>query len=148
VRRLLSNSGIEKYGDATFADPTNNKCPIDTHGRIKAAWASIHQPTNAAKYTAGELRTIKARVRGATTLSTRLAPWTTLSPAAAARGRPGAVHQLIGDEGCMVIIRRSSGRREYTKRSQEAEVVSRWRLPRGPHWSGDILACPVIAPAF
>jgi hypothetical protein len=29
--------GIEKYRDATFADPTNNKYPIDTPGRIKAA---------------------------------------------------------------------------------------------------------------
>lgn len=57
--------GVEKYGDATFADPTNNKYPIDTPGRIKAAWAYIHQPTNAAKYTAGELRTIKARIRAA-----------------------------------------------------------------------------------
>jgi hypothetical protein len=57
--------GIEKYGDATFADPTNNKYPIDTPGRIKAAWAYIHQPRNAEKYTAAEVRTIKARVRRA-----------------------------------------------------------------------------------
>jgi hypothetical protein len=33
--------------------------------RIKAAWAYIHQPRNAAKYTAAEVRTIKARVRRA-----------------------------------------------------------------------------------
>jgi hypothetical protein len=57
--------GIEKYGDATFADPTNNKYPIDTPGRIKAAWAYIHQPRNAEKYTVAEVRTIKARIRGA-----------------------------------------------------------------------------------
>ena len=57
--------GIKKYGDATFADPTNNKYPIDTPGRIKAAWAYIHQPLNAEKYTAAEARTIKARVRRA-----------------------------------------------------------------------------------
>jgi uncharacterized protein DUF6582 len=52
-------------GTATFADPTNNKYPIDTPGRIKAAWAYIHQPRNAEKYTAGELRTIRARIRAA-----------------------------------------------------------------------------------
>ena len=57
--------GIEKYGDATFADPVNKKYPIDTPGRIKAAWAYIHQPPNAEKYTAGELRTIRARIRAA-----------------------------------------------------------------------------------
>jgi hypothetical protein len=58
-------AGIEKYGQATFADPVNKKYPIDTPGRIKAAWAYIHQPRNAAKYTAGELRTLRARIRAA-----------------------------------------------------------------------------------
>ena len=57
--------GRRKYGDAVFADPTNRKYPIDTPGRIKAAWAYIHQPSNAAKYTAGERRTIVARIRKA-----------------------------------------------------------------------------------
>ncbi len=59
------SEGIEKYGDARFADPTNKKYPIDTPGRIKAAWAYIHQPRNAAKYTAGERRTIANRIRKA-----------------------------------------------------------------------------------
>ena len=57
--------GLEKYGNAAFADPVNKKYPIDTPGRIKAAWAYIHQPRNAGKYTAAEVRTIKARVRRA-----------------------------------------------------------------------------------
>jgi hypothetical protein len=57
--------GRAKYAHATFADPVNNKYPIDTPGRIKAAWAYIHQPRNAEKYTAGELRTLKARIRRA-----------------------------------------------------------------------------------
>ena len=54
-----------KYGKATFADAVNNKYPIDTPGRIKAAWAYIHQPRNAEKYTKKEAQTIKARVRRA-----------------------------------------------------------------------------------
>ena len=29
--------GLKKYGKATFADPVNNKYPINTPGRIKAA---------------------------------------------------------------------------------------------------------------
>jgi len=57
--------GIRKYGDTTFADPVNKKYPLDTAGRIKAAWAYIHQPSNAEKYKAHEVRTIKSRVRRA-----------------------------------------------------------------------------------
>src|SRR6476661_9885779 len=57
--------GLKKYGKATFADPVNNKYPIDTPGRIKAAWAYVHQPDNAGKYTDEEVRTIKIRIRRA-----------------------------------------------------------------------------------
>jgi hypothetical protein len=57
--------GLEKYGNTTFADPTNKKYPIDTPGRIKAAWAYIHQPRNAAKYTAADRRSIVSRIRKA-----------------------------------------------------------------------------------
>jgi hypothetical protein len=59
------HEGLEKYGKAKFADPVNNKYPIDTPGRIKAAWAYVHQPVNAAKYGAEEVRTIKRRIRNA-----------------------------------------------------------------------------------
>src|SRR4051812_8784795 len=59
------SKGRRKYGDTAFADPTNEKYPIDTPGRIKAAWAYIHQPSNAVKYTAAERRTIQARMRNA-----------------------------------------------------------------------------------
>jgi hypothetical protein len=66
-RRRDSNpaEGRRKYGDTIFADPTNKKYPIDTPGRIKAAWAYIHQPSNAAKYTAPERRLIEGRIRAA-----------------------------------------------------------------------------------
>ena len=53
--------GVKKYGQTRFADPTNKKYPIDTPGRIKAAWAYIHQPSNARKYSAAERRTIIGR---------------------------------------------------------------------------------------
>ena len=59
------SEGLEKYGLTRFADPTNKKYPIDTPGRIKAAWAYIHQPNNAAKYSPGERRTIISRIRKA-----------------------------------------------------------------------------------
>lgn len=57
--------GVQKYGRTSYADPVNKKYPIDTPGRIKAAWAYIHQPRNAGKYTAAEVRTIKSRIRAA-----------------------------------------------------------------------------------
>jgi hypothetical protein len=57
--------GLARYGETRFADPVNKKYPIDTPGRIKAAWAYIHQPSNEAKYPPGERRTIKARIRRA-----------------------------------------------------------------------------------
>ena len=59
------SKGVEKYGNTRFADPTNKKYPIDTPGRIKAAWAYIHQPNNSAKYTAEERRIIRSRIRKA-----------------------------------------------------------------------------------
>ena len=55
--------GVQKYGQTRFADPTNKKYPIDSPGRIKAAWAYIHQPSNARKYSAAERRTIIGRIR-------------------------------------------------------------------------------------
>jgi len=48
-----------------LCDPVNNKYPIDTPGRIRAAWAYIHQPSNRAKYTAAERRTIMSRIKRA-----------------------------------------------------------------------------------
>jgi uncharacterized protein DUF6582 len=59
------SEGLNEYGETTFADPTNKKYPIDTPGRIKAAWAYIHQPSNAEKYPASERRTIIGRIRRA-----------------------------------------------------------------------------------
>jgi len=64
-RDVDPTEGRKKYPKATFADPTNKKYPIDTPGRIKAAWAYIHQPKNAAKYSKSEARTIKSRIRRA-----------------------------------------------------------------------------------
>jgi hypothetical protein len=64
-RDVDPEQGKKKYPKATFADPTNKKYPIDTPGRIKAAWAYIHQPKNAAKYSKAEARTISSRIRRA-----------------------------------------------------------------------------------
>ena len=57
--------GLRKYGATEYADPTNKKYPIDSAGRIKAAWAYIHQSSNARKYSAAERRIIMSRIRKA-----------------------------------------------------------------------------------
>ena len=57
--------GEREYGDVTFADPSNKKYPVDTPEHVRAAWSYIHHKDNAAKYDAGEVATIKDRIRRA-----------------------------------------------------------------------------------
>jgi len=57
--------GEKEYGDVAFADPVNNKYPIDTPEHIRAAWSYIHHNDNAAKYKTDEVETIKKRIRSA-----------------------------------------------------------------------------------
>jgi hypothetical protein len=59
------NEGKREYGDVQFADPTNNKYPIDTPDHIRAAWGYIHHKENAAKYAPDEVETIKRRIQRA-----------------------------------------------------------------------------------
>lgn len=54
--------GEHEYGDVEFADPTNNKYPVDTPAHIKAAWSYIHHKDNAAKYSADDVDKIKQRI--------------------------------------------------------------------------------------
>lgn len=58
-------TGEHKYGDVEFADATNKKYPIDTSEHIRAAWNYINHKDNAAKYDAGEVETIKSRIKKA-----------------------------------------------------------------------------------
>jgi hypothetical protein len=55
--------GEHKYGDVEFADPVNNKYPIDTVQHVRAAWSYINQQDNAAKYNKDDLETIKTRIK-------------------------------------------------------------------------------------
>jgi hypothetical protein len=57
--------GEHEYGDVEFADPTNNKYPIDTPEHIRAAWSYINHADNAAKYTKDEVESIKSRIKRA-----------------------------------------------------------------------------------
>jgi 7-keto-8-aminopelargonate synthetase-like enzyme len=57
--------GLREYGDVQFADPVNHKYPIDTAEHVRAAWSYINHKDNAARYDAGEVKTIKERIRQA-----------------------------------------------------------------------------------
>jgi hypothetical protein len=54
--------GEKEYGDVEFADPVNNKYPIDTAEHLRAAWSYINRKDNAAKYDKDEVETIKDRI--------------------------------------------------------------------------------------
>ncbi|CAN5815291.1 hypothetical protein BH20CHL3_BH20CHL3_05480 [soil metagenome] len=54
--------GAQEYGDVEFADPVNNKYPIDNRKHIRAAWSYINHQDNAAKYDKDEVETIKERI--------------------------------------------------------------------------------------
>jgi hypothetical protein len=60
-----SKRGKHEYGDVSFADPVNNKYPIDSPKHIRAAWSYINHADNAAKYNKSEVRTIKGRIKRA-----------------------------------------------------------------------------------
>lgn len=57
--------GQRKYGDVEFADPVNNKYPIDTEEHIRAAWSYINHKDNAARYDDDDLKTIRKRIKKA-----------------------------------------------------------------------------------
>jgi hypothetical protein len=57
--------GEHEYGDVKFADPTNNKYPVDTPEHIRAAWSYINHAANAAKYSKAEVTKIKGRIKRA-----------------------------------------------------------------------------------
>src|SRR3954471_8235952 len=59
------NEGEHKYGDVEFADPVNNKYPVDTPEHVRAAWSYIHHKDNTAKYDADEVRQIEGRIKRA-----------------------------------------------------------------------------------
>ena len=59
------DEGTREYGDVRFADPTNHKYPIDTEEHVRAAWSYINKKSNAAKYDADEVESIKDRIKRA-----------------------------------------------------------------------------------
>jgi hypothetical protein len=59
------DDGERKYGDVEFADPVNNKYPVNSPERVRAAWSYINHEDNAAKYDKDEVEQIKRRIKRA-----------------------------------------------------------------------------------
>lgn len=57
--------GIREYGDVPFADPVNNKYPINTHEHIEAAWMLIHMQRDQAFYSPEDVACIERRIKEA-----------------------------------------------------------------------------------
>lgn len=57
--------GEREYGEVEFADPTNNRYPIDSAEHVRAAWAYINKRSNAAKYSHKDAEEIRNRIRTA-----------------------------------------------------------------------------------
>lgn len=57
--------GEKEYGDVEFADPVNNKYPIDTPEHVRAAWSYINHKNDADKYSPDEVKLIKERIKRA-----------------------------------------------------------------------------------
>jgi hypothetical protein len=57
--------GKKEYGNVEFADPVNNKYPIDTQKHVRAAWSYINHKDNAAEYDKNEVKEIKDRIKQA-----------------------------------------------------------------------------------
>lgn len=57
--------GEHKYGDVQFADPVNNKYPVDTPEHVRAAWSYIHHKNDRDKYDASDAQKIEDRIKKA-----------------------------------------------------------------------------------
>jgi hypothetical protein len=60
---IIALDTLEKL--APFADPANNKYPIDNPAQIKAAWTYINMEKNSGKYTAEDLLDVKKAISDA-----------------------------------------------------------------------------------
>ena len=57
--------GIREYGDVLFADPVNNKYPVNTREHIEAAWRYIPQEREQAFYSPQDVACIESRIKAA-----------------------------------------------------------------------------------
>jgi len=93
-----SNTGDSAAGSVDYADPGyqadgRKRYPLDTERHIRAAWAFIHRPANARRYSPDQVDRIKARIGAAWRAEIdRAGP-----PAAAMPGRAADARKSLAD---------------------------------------------------
>jgi len=68
VQALITHKSPPKGYPSTkdeYADPANYKYPINSKGRVLAAWRYINKPHNQAGYTPAQVGAIKGRIKKA-----------------------------------------------------------------------------------
>ena len=61
-KRAAAGADASEYADPGYQQDGRKRYPIDTERQIRAAWAYIHVPDNADRYTAEQLERIRARI--------------------------------------------------------------------------------------
>jgi hypothetical protein len=56
------DTAVADYADPGYQPDAKPRYPLDTERHIRAAWAFIHMPHNAARYAPGQLAQVKARI--------------------------------------------------------------------------------------
>ncbi len=120
-KRGGGDGGAEADGD--FADPGyqpdgEKRYPLDTEAHVRAAWAYIHQPDNADRYTEAQLAHIKARI---------VAAWQEkVDPA----GPPGNAGKGAGGEPAQGGRRAGADRADHWRPRMAVRVSARDRRRR------------------
>ncbi len=70
VPDVVAAAADKPHGDVAYADPGYQadkvkRYPIDSSAHVRAAWSYISQDSNASKYTAAQVQTIKTRIKAA-----------------------------------------------------------------------------------
>jgi hypothetical protein len=66
----MNEAADKPYGDVEYADPGlqedgKQRYPLSDETKVRAAWSYINQAKNAAKYSAADLKKVKAKIRAA-----------------------------------------------------------------------------------
>ena len=122
-----TDAKTKPYGNVSYADPKNNKYPIDTAAHVKAAWSYINMPKNQSGYDSSELAAIKGRIKAAAkkfgitigsdqqSNSKTPAPTTTVTPGTTRKGK-------VMSEELMTVEERAARQAEIRARLSEIDT--------------------------
>lgn len=65
ARSYIGAGARVRYADPGYQADNKPRYPIDTEEHVRAAWAYVHVPENAAKYSSARLHEVKAAIQKA-----------------------------------------------------------------------------------